>query len=86
MVQGILNFAVNQEKRVDNIFKKLVATNSITQEARKCLKSVGTKPVIMNGLCKVHKNMIDNCSPLLPILSAIITPTYKLAKVKNLTF
>ena len=81
MVQGILNFAVNQEKRVDNIFKKLVATNSITEEGRKCLKSVGTKPGVMKGLCKVHKNMIDNCLPLLPNLSAIITPTYKLAKV-----
>ena len=31
---GILNFAVNQEKRVDNILKKLVVTNSISEETR----------------------------------------------------
>ena len=32
---GILNFAVNQEKCVDNILKRLVATNSIFQETRR---------------------------------------------------
>ena len=34
----------------------------------------------MYGLCKVHKDIIDNCPPFRPILSAINTPTYKLAK------
>ena len=34
----------------------------------------------MYGLCKVHKDIIDNCPPFQPILSAINTPTYKLAK------
>ena len=34
----------------------------------------------MCGLCKVHKDIIDNCPPFRPILSAINTPTYKLAK------
>ena len=29
---GILNFAINQEKRVDNIFKKLVASKSISEK------------------------------------------------------
>ena len=28
---GILNFAVNQEKRVNNILKKLVVSNSISE-------------------------------------------------------
>ena len=77
---GILNFAINQEKRVDNIFKKLVASNSISEETRRSLKPVGTRPGIMYGLCKVHKDIIDNCPPFRPILSAINTPTYKLAK------
>ena len=36
----ILNFAVNQEKRVDSILKKLVATNSLSEETRKSLKPV----------------------------------------------
>ena len=29
---GILNFVINQEKRVDNILKKLVASNSISEK------------------------------------------------------
>ena len=34
----------------------------------------------MYGLCKVHKDIIDNCPPFRPIFSAINTTTYKLAK------
>ena len=77
---GILNFAVNQQECVDNILKKLVASNSISKEARRSLKPVGTRPGIMCGLCKVHKDIIDNCLPFQPILSSINTCTYKLAK------
>ena len=58
---GILNFAINPEKRVDNILKKLVASDSISQETRRYLKPVGTRRGIMYGLCKVHKDIIDNC-------------------------
>ena len=74
---GILNFAINQEKHVDNILKKLVVSNSISEETRRYLKPVGTKPGIMYGLCKVHKDIIDNCPSFGPILSAINTPIYK---------
>ena len=37
----ILSFAINQEKRVGNILKKLVASNSISKETRRYLKPVG---------------------------------------------
>ena len=77
---GILNFAINHEKRVGNILKKLVVSNSISEGTRRSLKPVGTRPGIMYGLCKVHKDIVDNCPPFRPILSAINTPTYKLAK------
>ena len=60
---GILNFAVNQEKRVENILKKLLATNSISEETRISVQPVGTRPGIMYGLCKVHKDIINNCLP-----------------------
>ena len=33
----------------------------------------------MYGLCKVHKDIIDNCPNFRPILSAINTLSYKLA-------
>ena len=48
----ILSFSVYQEKQVDNIFKKLVASNSISQERRRSLKPVGNRPNIMYGICK----------------------------------
>ena len=58
--------------------------------AKATFKPVGTRPGILYGLCNVHKDIIDNCLPFRPILSAINTPTYKLAKflvliVKSLT-
>ena len=34
----------------------------------------------MYGLAKIHKKVVDGCPPFRPILSAIGTPTYKLAK------
>ena len=77
---GILNFAINQEKRVENILKTLVGSNSISEETRRSLKPVGTRSGIMYGLCKVHKDIIDNCPPFRPIFSAINAPTYKIVK------
>ena len=50
---GTLNFAVKQEKRVENILKKLVASNGISEEPRRSLKPVGTRAGIMYALCKV---------------------------------
>ena len=35
----------------------------------------------MYGLCKVRKNISDNCPPFRRILSAINTPNYKLAEL-----
>ena len=73
-------FAINQEKRAKNIFKKLVASNSIPEETRRSLKPVGTRSGITYGLRKVHEDIIDNCLSFLSILSEINTRTYKLAK------
>ena len=77
---GILNLTVNQEKRVDNIFKQLVGSNSISEETRRSLKPVGTRPSIMYGLCKIQKDIIDNCPSFRSILSTVNIPIYKLAK------
>ena len=35
---------------------------------------------ILYGLCKTHKSLIGNCPPFHPILSAIKTPSYDIAK------
>ena len=77
---GVLNTAVNQEKRAENIFRKLVASNSISEETRRYLKPVGTTSGIMYRLCKVPEDIIDNCLSFWPILSKIYTPNNKLAK------
>ena len=58
---GILNTAVNQEIRAENIFRKLVESNSISEETRRSLKTVATRSGIMYKLCKVHEDIIDNC-------------------------
>ena len=58
---GVLNTAVNQEKRAENIFRKLVASNSISEETRRYRKPVGTTSGIMYRLCKVPEDIIDNC-------------------------
>ena len=52
---GILNFAINQEKCANNVLKKLVASNGISEETRRSLKPVRTRPGIMYGLCKGSK-------------------------------
>ena len=77
---AFLNFVVNQEKRIDTIFKNLVHSNSMSKEMRKFVKPVGTRPGIMYGNCKVHKQQVDGCPLFRPILSALQTPTYNLAK------
>ena len=74
---GVLSFAFNQEKHVDNILKKLVASSIRSEETKRSLISVGNRPSV--GFVKITK--INNCSPFRPTLSAINTPTYKLAKV-----
>ena len=76
-----MSFAINQEKRVDKIIKKLVESNSMTDKTKKFLKYVGTRPGVMYGSCKVHKASVENFPPFRPILSALNTSTYKLAKL-----
>ena len=77
---AFLNFVINQEKRIDTIFKNLVDSYSMSKEMRKFVKPVGTRPGIIYGNCKVHKQQVDGCPPFRPILSALQTPTYNLAK------
>ena len=74
-----LNFQVNHEKRINKILKRLNSSGSLSDKQYKKNKAVGSRPGVLYGLCKVHK-AIDVCSPFTPILSAIGTPTYKIAR------
>ena len=62
---NFLNFITSQEKRIDKIYKKLVDSNSMSEETRRHLKPVGTRPGIMYRSCKVHKKCVDGCPPFI---------------------
>ena len=75
-----LNFIINQEKRIRSVFKSLWDNGSITEDVYNKLCPTGSRFGTMYGLPKVHKMIVDNCPQYRPILSAIGTPTYNLAK------
>ena len=60
--------------------KKLEKSGTLSTEQHKKIKAVRSRPGILYGLYKVHKSITDICPPFKPILSAIGTPSYKLAK------
>ena len=55
--------------------QKLCLLNNI-----KKIRQLEVNQEILYGLCKVYKEITDICPPFRPILSAIGTPSYKLAK------
>ena len=78
--KGILNFSINHERRINDYLKSLEKSSSLTTDQYKKIKVIRSRPGILYGLCKVHKAIIDVCPSFRPILSAIGTPSYKLAK------
>ena len=78
--KGILNFAVNHEEHINKQLRSISKNGSLTEQQYKKIKAVGSNPGILYGLCKVHKTVVDVSLPFRPTLSAVGTPTYKLAK------
>ena len=78
--KGILVFSISHEKNIKNYLKRLEKSGALSTEQYKKIKAVGSRPGILYGICKVHKAITDICPPFRPILSAIGTPSYKLAK------
>ena len=70
----------NYEKRINEILKSLRSSGSLSDKQYKKIKAVGSRHGILYGLCKVHKATFNVCPPFRPILSAIVTPTYKIPK------
>ena len=68
------------ENRVTDVLKNLRDKKEISIEQYKDLSPSGSRPGITYGLAKVHKIVTDAIPSFRPILSAIGTPTYKLAK------
>ena len=63
-----------------NILKSLHDKESLTDMLYKKTSPVGCRPGILHGKTKVHKSVINNRPSLGPVLDAINTPSYKLAK------
>ena len=77
------SFLLSSKKNVLTIFKKHLSSLCLViyLKNRISLKPVGIRPGIMYVLCKVHKDIINNGSSFLPVLSAINTPSHTLVKL-----
>ena len=70
------SFLLTHEDKVNRILRKLKSKNTIDETTFQSMYCSGSKPGIMYGLPKIHK---DGC-PMRPILSAIGTYNYSIAK------
>ena len=68
------------QNRVTDVLKNLRNKKEISVEQYKDLSPSGSRLENKYGLAKVHKIVTDDRPCFRPILSAICTPTYKLAK------
>ena len=77
-----LRHILDMEDSIKQCLDDLLETNYLSQEDYKRLKPVGSRPGVMYGLCKVHKDQTNGVElpPFRPILSAIQTCAYNLAK------
>ena len=75
-----LNFIVNVEKHITDLLKNFKTSEVISEIVYKNLKPRGSKFGILYALCKVHKQLVDNCPPFKPIMSAVKTTTCNLGK------
>ena len=77
---------LNREEEISKFLKKLNECKVMSDVVYKKLKPLGSQPGVLYGLCKVHKGVSADGSPtpFRPILSAINTPSSKIAKFFNL--
>ena len=68
------------EERIIRLLKSLEDQGEISEKEKKDLYPSGSQPGVLYGLAKIHKALEDGIPSFRPILSAIGTPTYKLAK------
>ena len=67
-------------KEINHIVKLLKDKEINDRSTYESIKLVGSRPGILSGLGKIHKETRNGIPPFRPIFSAIGTPTYKLAK------
>ena len=75
-----INYLTNLEKRITSNLKLLKVEEIVNKATFKNIKPVGSRPGVLYELGKLHKETKNELPPFCPILTAIGTPTYKLAK------
>ena len=75
-----LNFVINSQDKIKSILKSLHDKKNLTDMLYKKISPVWRSPGILYGQAKVQKPVINNCPFSSPILDAINTPSYRLAK------
>ena len=75
-----INYITNLNKKITSDLQLLKNEEIIDKATYKNIKPVGSRPGVLYGLGKVHKETKNGLPPFHPILSGIATPTYKLAK------
>ena len=73
-------FIIGIEKRLTHLHKELKTSETISEIDYKRLKLRGSSFGALYSLCETHKKVLDKCPPSRPILSAIKTHHYSLAK------
>ena len=73
---------LDKQEEIASFLKGLKESGVITDSVFNDLKPCGSQPGVLYGLCKVHKGTKpgESSRPFRPILSAINTPSYKIAK------
>ena len=73
---------IDMEAEIQKCLDELLESKYLSEDDYKLLNPVGTRPGIMYGLCKVHKDKSNDSilPPFRPILSAIRTCAYNMAK------
>ena len=81
-LNGDLRELIDKESEIKDFLKSLRDKNVISEQDFAKLVPVGSSPGVLYGLCKVHKDVPNgsSCPPFRPILSAIGTASYNLAK------
>ena len=77
-----LDYILEKQQEIVDFLEELKECDVISQTVFNQLKPSGSQPGVLYGLCKVHKGVSADGSPppFRPILSAINTPSYKIAK------
>ena len=78
-----LNHLIHMEEQIKCLLKSLEDQGEISEKDRNDLYPSSSKPSVLYGLAKIHKELEDGTPSFHPILSAIGKPTFNLAKFCN---